>query len=69
MMSKRISETAEKNTLKEVCSLTDHFNDQLIIQKEQIDIVSHDIKSHELYLGSAANDNPNAVDHDKFSDH
>jgi len=69
IMSKRISEVAEKNTSKEVRSLTDHFNNQLIIQKEQIDILSHDIKSHELYLESAANDNPNAVDHDKFSDH
>ena len=67
--AKRISEVGEKNTSKEVRSLTDHFKNQLIIQKEQIEILTHDVKSHELYLESATFHNPNAVDHDKFSDH
>ena len=69
IMSKRILKVTEKNTSKEVSSLTDHFNNQLIIQKEQIDILSHDIKSHELFLKAAARDNPQSVDHEKFSDH
>jgi hypothetical protein len=69
IMAGRISEVAEKNTSKEVRSLADHFNNQLIIQKEQIDILNHDIKSHESYLEEAVQNNPNAVDHEKFSDH
>jgi hypothetical protein len=69
IMDKRILEVAEKNTSKEVRSLADHFNNQLIIQKEQIDILTHDIKSHELYLEAAVQNNPNAVDNEKFSDH
>lgn len=69
IMDKRILEVAEKNTSKEVRSLTDYFNNQLIIQKEQIDILTHDIKSHELFLEAAVLDNPNAIDHEKFSDH
>lgn len=69
IMASRILEVAEKNTSKEVDSLADHFNNQLIIQKEQIDILNHDIKSHESYLEQAVHNNPNAVDHEKFSDH
>jgi hypothetical protein len=69
IMDKRILEVAEKNTSKEVRSLADHFNNQLIIQKEQIDILTHDIKSHELYLEAAVQNNPNAIDNEKFSDH
>lgn len=69
IMANRISEVAEKNTSNEVRSLADHFNNQLIIQKEQIDILNHDIKSHESYLEGAVQNNPNAIDHEKFTDH
>lgn len=69
IMADRISEVAEKNTSNEVRALADHFSNQLIIQKEQIDILTHDIKSHESYLQNAVQKNPNAIDHDKFSDH
>ena len=69
IMDKRILEVAEKNTSKEVRALADHFSNQLIIQKEQIDILTHDIKSHELFLEAAVLDNPHAIDHEKFSDH
>ena len=68
IMTDRIMEVAEKNTSDEVRSLVDHFQNQLIIQKEQIDILNHDIKSHESYLEAAVQKNPNAVDHEKFSD-
>lgn len=69
IMDNRILEVAKKNTSKEVQSLIDHFNNQLIIQKEQIDILSHDIKSHELYLDAAAIDSPKDIDKEKFLDH
>ena len=69
IMADRISEVAEKNTSNEVRSLADHFNNLLLIQREQIDILNHDIKSHESYLEAAALDNPNAIDQQKFSDH
>lgn len=69
IMTDRITEVAEKNTSNELRALADHFTNQLIIQKEQIDILNHDIKSHESYLEAAVQKNPNAVDHEKFSDH
>lgn len=69
IMDSRILEVAEKNTSKEVRALADHFNNQLIIQREQIDILNHDIKSHESYLQAAALENPYGIDTEKFSDH
>jgi hypothetical protein len=69
IMADRIMEVAEKNTSNEVRSLVDHFQNQLIIQKEQIDILNHDIKSHESYLQKAVQKNPNNIEHEKFSDH
>lgn len=69
IMGNRISEIAHKNTAKEVLSLVERFQNQLIIQKEQIDILNHDIKQHESQLEAAVLHNPTAVDHQKFSDH
>jgi hypothetical protein len=69
IMDKRIFEVAEKNTSSEVRSLADHFINQLTIQKEQIDILSHDINSHEMFLEAATHDNANSIDHERFSDH
>jgi hypothetical protein len=69
IMKNRLSEVAQKNTSSEVLALVDHFNNQLIIQKEQIDILHHDIKSHESYLEAAVRMNTNAIENTKFSDH
>jgi len=69
VMRNRIAEIAKKNTSKEVLASVEHFQNQLIIQKEQIDVLKHDIKKHEAVLEGAATDNPMNVDHEKFSDH
>jgi hypothetical protein len=69
IMKNRISEIAVKNTSKEVLALVEHFQNQLIVQKEQIDILSHDINKHESVIEDAADKNPTNVDHQKFEDH
>lgn len=69
IMDSRILEVAKKNTSKEAQSLVDYFNNQIIIQKEQIDILSHDIKSHERYLDAAALDKSKDINKAKFLDH
>lgn len=69
IMDNRILEVAKKNTSKEVQTLADHFNNQLIIQKEQIDILTHDIKSHESFLNARVIDNHESIDNDNFLDH
>ena len=69
IMQNRISEVAQKNTSKETLAFIEHFQNQLIVQKEQIDILNHNINKHELFLESRANTNPTAVDHEAFPDH
>src|SRR6218665_66186 len=68
IMQNRIEEIAEKNTAKEVMAFVEHFQNRLIIQDEQIDILSHGIQKHEAFLEAAANKNKVAVDHEKFDD-
>ena len=69
IMQNRIAEIAQKNTSKEVLAFVEHFQNQLIIQRERIDNLNHDIKKDESFLESAAIKNPTAVDHEKFADH
>ncbi len=69
IMQNRISEIAKKNTSKEVLSFVEHFQNQLIVQKEQIDILKHEINEHESFIESEINKNPVATDHKKLSDH
>ncbi len=69
IMQNRIAEIAEKNSSKEVRSFVEHFQNQLIVQKEQIDILNHDIKSHESFLESAVKKNRSGVDKEKFENH
>ena len=68
IMKHRIEEIASKNTAKEVLAFIEHFQNQLIIQDEQIDILAHDIQKRESFLEAAANKNKVAVDHEKFDD-
>lgn len=69
IMEKRISEIAQKNTSTEALSLVDHFNNLIVIQREQIDILNHDIKSHEAFLDAAMQKHSHDIEHGKFSDH
>lgn len=43
----RLSEIVSRNTTKEVLSQLEHFQNQMIIQEEQIDILRHDVKQFE----------------------
>lgn len=69
IMQNRIAEIAKRNNSKEVLAFVEHFQNQLIIQKEQIDILSHDVRKHESDLEQAAKKNPTAVDHERLPDH
>ncbi len=69
IMQNRISEIAKKNSSKEILAQVEHFQNQFIVQKEQIDILSHDIKKHEQALENEVNKNETAVDHRKMPAH
>jgi len=47
VFQRRLEEVAVKNTDGEVLALVEHFQNQLILQREQHDILRHDIKQDE----------------------
>lgn len=69
VMQNRISEIANKNTLKEVLSMVEHFQNQLIVQRNNIDELNHSIMEHEAKLVQNAKENPTAIDHRSVNDH
>jgi len=69
IMQSRISEIAKKNTSKEVLPFVEHFQNQLIVQKEQIDILIHEINSHERSIEERVNKKAVANESKKFIDH
>jgi gas vesicle protein len=65
LLEKRIEEIASKYTSKEVLDLVEHFQNQIKIQRNEIDILMHDINAEEKKLQDNINDNPTAWDHRK----
>lgn len=69
-LTKRLEEITffhedEKDMLREV----EHFQNQFIVQKQNIDQFTHDINKKEHELAEFAKDHPIAVDHVHFEDH
>src|SRR6201984_3491948 len=44
---KRLDEIASKNTSEDVRKQVEHFQNKFIIQKEQLDILNHEVTVHE----------------------
>jgi hypothetical protein len=65
IMQSRIQEIAAKNNQKELLAQVEHFQNQLIIQKEQLDILSHNIRENNAQLEQHVLNNPIAIDHRK----
>lgn len=68
VMQRKIEEVAKKNNSKEVLASIEHFQNQLIVQKEQLDILTHDIRESESSLEKAVHKLPTAIDHQYFPD-
>lgn len=66
---KRLDEIATKNNSFDVRAQIEHFQNQFIIQKEQLDILNHDVHKHESWLAKFALEHPVAIDHQQFDDH
>ena len=69
VLKKRLEEVAAKNTSQEVMALVEHFQNQFIIQRNEIDEFRHAIKEHENLLESAINTNPTAINRQRLHDH
>jgi hypothetical protein len=66
---KRLEEVASKNNSEEIRKQVEHFQNQFIIQKEQLDILNHEVIVHEQWLANFAKKHPSAIDHQLFADH
>jgi hypothetical protein len=69
IMQKRIEEVLSKNTLKEVAVKVEHFQNQLLIQLENINKVRDHIINDENAIEKSINLNPVGADHRKTDDH
>ena len=69
VMLRRLAEIADRNTKTEVMARLEHFQNLMIVQKEQLDILKHGIREHEQGLADEVRRWPVASDHRKFPDH
>lgn len=69
IMQKRLEEVNSKNTSVDVRKSVEHFQNQLIIQKNNSDELRHHIRREEKELQGMIKKNPVAVDHRKAEDH
>jgi chromosome segregation ATPase len=68
IMQGRIEEVNSKNTSTEVRAMIEHFQNQLILQKEQIDIVKKKVKQQINSMEASVEKNPVAADHRSVED-
>ncbi len=66
---KRLESISFRNTAQEIKKQIEHFQNQFIIQKEQLDLLNHETVVHEQWLAQVAKENPIASDHRLFADH
>ena len=69
VMQNSLSEVAGKNTDREVQALVEHFQNQLIVQNVQADILKHTIKQYENTIETHLSKNDVAADKLKWDDH
>ena len=69
ILKDRLSEIAAKNTHKIILAEVEHYQNQFIIQRNNIDQIMHAIKQNENALIKEINSNPVAVDHRKVDAH
>lgn len=69
IMRNRLEQVASKNSNKEVQALVEHFQNQLIVQDEQNDILRHNVKEYENVIEDHLKKNEVAADHLKWDDH
>jgi hypothetical protein len=69
IMKERIAEVAKKNSDKDVLVQIEHFQNQLIIQGNNIDTIKHNVSQNESKLVKNVTENEIAADHRKVGDH
>ncbi len=64
-----LSEIASKNTGDEVLKEVEHYQNQFIVQRDNLDQLAHNIRLNEQKFQQEVNDNPVAVDHRRMEYH
>ncbi|MGZ3921647.1 MAG: hypothetical protein ACXVNM_01835 [Bacteroidia bacterium] len=63
VMESRLGEVASKNNAKDVLALVEQFQNQLTVQKENIDILKHEINLSDDAISAEIKKNKTAIDH------
>jgi predicted nuclease with TOPRIM domain len=69
ILKNRLEELADKNNAKDVLAEVEHFQNQFIIQRNNIDEIAHKVRENEQALQDEIKSNPVAVDHRKMEYH
>ncbi|MGZ3862176.1 MAG: hypothetical protein ACXVPN_11680 [Bacteroidia bacterium] len=69
IMQKRVEEVAGKNSSNEVLAKVEHFQNQLIVQRNNVDVLKHKVAKYEQTLIDNIKANPVAIDHREVSNH
>lgn len=62
-LTKRVEEVAARNTDKDILASIEHFQNQFVIQRNEIDTLLHDVKMNEEQILGNFKQNPTAWDH------
>lgn len=68
-LQRRLEEISEKNSASDVLAEVEHFQNQFIVQRNNIDEIRHMVNENERELVAEINSNPVAVDHRKVEYH
>ncbi|GAB2816661.1 hypothetical protein [Ferruginibacter profundus] len=66
---KRLLEVVSKNTGKEIMQMVEHFQNQFLVQSENIDILSHDINEHMKRMATEIQSHAGHVDKEELPVH
>ena len=69
ILKERLQEITSKNNSKEALAKAEHFQNQFIVQRNNIDELAHSIKVHEAKIVQEIEKNPVAIEHRKVENH
>ncbi len=69
IFKERLDEVAAKNTAAEIVQMIEHFQNQFLIQAENIDILQHDINEHVHRMAKEIQQHAGHIDRKEMTTH
>src|SRR5690348_6717817 len=69
VMKHRIEEIAAKNSSKEILAQVEHFQNQLIVQQDNVDRLKHEINLSNDAISKQIKESDVALDHKRIKEH